>query len=284
MDSNPTTPAAPDAPAHPASPPPATPRAPFPAIRTVDVAAPFKWLWLGARAFRACPRPCLFYGVCFAAMGWLLDALLRPAPGIMMALTCGFLLVGPFLAMGLYEVARRHERGERCRIGDTTGAWQRNVANIAIMGVGLGVVMMLWARSSMMVIAIYFPRQMPSVSILLSEFAAGTNIEFLLVYVAVGAVFALLVFAFTAVAIPLMLDRGTDAITAMLASVAAVGSNLPAMLVWAAIVVALTVFGFATFFAGLILTVPLVGLATWHSYRELVEPVGPTQPAAAPPA
>jgi uncharacterized membrane protein len=260
-------------------PPPDATRAPFPTIRTVEVAAPFKWLWLGARAFHACPRPSLFYGACFAAMGWLLGALLRPAPGMMMALTCGFLLVGPFFAMGLYEVARRRERGESCRIDDTTGAWQRNAANIAILGIGLGVVLMLWARSSMMVIALFFPRQMPSVSILLAEFASGANIDFLIAYVAVGAFFALLVFAFTAIAIPLMLDRGTDAITAMLASVLAFGRNLPAMIAWAAIIVTLTAVGFATFFAGLVLTVPLVGLATWYSYRDLVEPRALPEPA-----
>jgi uncharacterized membrane protein len=247
-------------------------RAPFPTIRSVEFAAPFKWLWQGARSFYACPAPCLFYGLCFAAMGWVLGALLRESPGLMMALIGGFLLVGPFMAMGLYEVARRHECGERCSIARTTVAWRRNLMNIAILGIGLGILLALWARSSMMVIAIFFPRQMPSIQLLLSQLALGSNLEFVATYLVVGAVFALLVFAFSAIAIPLMLDRGTDAITAMLASVVAVGRNLPAMLSWAVIVVALTVFGFVTFFVGLIVTVPLVGLATWHSYRDLVMP------------
>jgi uncharacterized membrane protein len=250
-----------------AEPDPGPSRAPFPVVREVEGAAPFKWLWLGARAFHAHPVPCLVYGACFAAMGWLLAALLRPAPALMMALTGGFLLVGPFLAMGLYEVARRHEQGER----HGTGAGRRNAGNIAILGIVLGVVMMLWARSSMMVIAIFFPRQMPSVSILLAEFASGANLDFVATYLAVGAAFALLVFAFTAVAIPLMLDRGTDAITAMLASAVAFGRNLPAMLAWAVLIVALTAVGFATFFLGLVLVVPLIGLATWHAYRDLIE-------------
>jgi uncharacterized membrane protein len=247
-------------------------RTPFPVVRTVGVLAPLNWLAAGARDLRARPWPCLFYGACFAGMGWLLGALLRPAPGMMMALTAGFLLVGPFMAMGLYEVARHVEAGTPCRLTETTVAWRRNVSNIAILGIGLGVLLALWARSSMMVIAISFPRKMPSVAILLEAIARGENVGFLAAWLAVGAVFATLVFAFTVVAIPLMLDRGTDAITAMLASAIAFGRNLLPMAFWAVLIVWLTGVGFVTLFVGLIVTVPWVGLATWHAYRDLIEP------------
>jgi uncharacterized membrane protein len=261
----------------PAAPEPAAPRvddaprAAFTSVRRVGALAPLRWLWLGAADFRDHPLPSLFYGLCFAAMGWLLGALLRPAPGTMMALTAGFLLVGPFMAMGLYEVARRREAGLPCDLAATTVAWRRNLSNVAILGIGLGVLMALWARASMMVIAIHFPRRMPSVSILLEELARG-DAGFVLTWLGVGAVFAALVFAFTVVAIPLMLDRGTDAITAMLASALAVWRNPLPMALWAAAIVTLTVAGFATAFAGLVVTVPWVGLATWHAYRDLVEP------------
>ncbi|MCX7227511.1 MAG: DUF2189 domain-containing protein [Burkholderiales bacterium] len=247
-------------------------RAPFPEVRRVGPGAPFRWLAHGARDFRDRPLPSLFYGVCFAAMGWLLGALLRPAPGTMMAMTAGFLLVGPFMAMGLYEVARRAEAGLPCRLSATTVAWRRNLSNIAILGIGMGVLLALWARSSMMVIAIFFPRRMPSVAILLDEIARGENVGFIATWLGVGAAFATLVFAFTAVAIPLMLDRGTDAITAMLASAQAFGRNLVPMAIWAALIVSLTGVGFATLFVGLIVTVPWIGLATWHAYRDLVAP------------
>lgn len=252
----------------------AAPRAaPFPVLRTVGAAAPFRWLSRGAADFRDRWPPCVFYGLCFAAMGWLLNALLRPAPGTMMALTAGFLLVGPFMAMGLYEVARRRERGEPCSLSATTVAWRRNLSNIAILGIGMGVLLALWARTSMMIIAVFFPRKMPSTGVLLDAIAQGENMAFVATWLGVGALFATLVFAFTVVAIPLMLDRGTDAITAMLASAVAFGRNLLPMAVWAMLIVTLTVAGFATFFWGLIVTVPWIGLATWHGYRELVEPV-----------
>ena len=254
-------------------------RTAFPVVREVPFLAPLRWLALGARDFRARPVPCLFYGACFATMGWLLAMLLRPAPGTMMALTAGFLLVGPFMAMGLYEVARRREAGLSCDLFETTLVWRRNLVNVAILGIGLEIVMALWARSSMMVIAIFFPRRMPSVAVLLDEIAHGQALGFLATWLGVGALFATLVFAFTVIAIPLMLDRGTDAITAMLASVVAFGRNLAPLLLWAAAIVALTVLGFATFFVGLIVTVPWVGLATWHAYRALVEPAVPAAPA-----
>lgn len=248
----------------------AAPRSAFPVLNPVGFGAPFRWLARGARDFRRSPLPCLFYGTCFAGMGWLLAVLLRPSPGTMMALTAGFLLVGPVMAMGVYEVARRLERGEACDLFATTQVWRRNLMNLAILGIGLEIVMALWARSSMMVIAIFFPRKMPTVALLIDEIAHGQEIGFLATWLGVGAVFATLVFAFTAVAIPMMLDRGTDAITAMLASCVAFGRNLGPMLLWAALIVALTVTGFATLFVGLIVTVPWVGLATWHAYRELV--------------
>ena len=261
-----------DTPADAAAEPQDRRRPPFPTIRTVPFYAPLHWLNCGRKALIAHPVPALFYGLCFALMGWILGALLRNSPTMMMALTCGFLLVGPFLAMGVYEIARRHDRGEPVGIGDTTFAWGHNGLNIAILGIALGVLMMLWARSSMMAIAIFFPRRMPDVRLLLEQLSTGDSLPFMATYAMVGAMFAMLVFAFSAIAIPLMLDRRTDAITAMLASVTAVGRNLGAMLFWALLIVALTVAGFVTAFAGLIVTIPWLGLATWYAYRDLVEP------------
>jgi uncharacterized membrane protein len=242
----------------------------FPSLREVGITAPLRWLRRGAADFVARPWPSLFYGLCFAAMGWLLGVLLRTSAGLMMALTGGFLLVGPFMAMGLYEVARCREAGKPCDLFESTVAWGRNLSNVAILGIALGVLLALWARSSMMVIAFSFPYRMPNVSILIEAIARGEQLAFLAAWFGVGAVFAALVFAFTAIAIPLMLDRGTDAVTAMLASLAAVGRNLMPMLLWAACIVALIGAGILTAFIGLIITGPWVGLATWHAYRDLV--------------
>jgi uncharacterized membrane protein len=242
----------------------------FPVLAEVGPSAPFRWLARGARDLRAQPWPSLFYGLCFAAMGWALAALLHRSPGLMMALLGGFLLLGPFLAMGLYEVARQREAGRRCDLFESTVAWRRHGLNVAILGIALGALLALWARSAMMVIAFSFPYRMPEVGLLLAAIREGREWGFLAVWFAVGALFAALVFAFTVIALPLMLDRGTDAITAMLASLACVARNPGTLAIWAACIVLLVGVGFATALVGLVLTGPWLGLATWHAYRELV--------------
>jgi len=235
----------------------------------LGIASPFRWLAKGAADLAARPWPSLFYGVCFAAMGWLLGWALRTSPGLMMALTAGFLLVGPFMAIGLYEVARCRQAGEACDLFVSTTAWGRNFTNLAIMGVALGVILALWARSSMLLIAVSFTWEVPSTLALVQGILAGEHLEFAIAWLAVGGLFAGLVFSFTVIAIPMMLDRGTDAISAMLASVSATLRYFPMMMVWAALIVSLIVAGFASFFVGLIVTGPIVGLASWHAYCEI---------------
>jgi len=86
-----------------------------------------------------------------------------------------------------------------------------------------------------------------------------------------GAVLALVVFALSVVTVPLVIDRDVSSRVAMRASLRAVARNPLAMLLWAALIVGLTALGFATLLAGMIVVIPLLGHATWHAYRDLVE-------------
>ncbi len=246
---------------------------PFPTIRNISFGAPFRWIARGFSDLKACPTASLFYGFCFTGMGLLVTFVFEHAYQYTSAVTTGFLLLAPFFAMGLYELSRRRELGEACALLPTLTVWRRNAGNIAVFAAVLTVIFLIWARASLVVFAIFYTKEMPNLSGFLSQVVSLENLEFLLVYCCVGFVFALLVFAVSVVSIPLMLDRNQDAVTSMLASIRALAENPLPLLVWAALIVGLTLLGFMSFHIGLAVLMPVVGHATWHAYRELVEPL-----------
>lgn len=242
---------------------------PFPPLRRVGALRPLVWLQLGWKDFCEAPRASLFYGLCFAAMGWLLNVVLANAPEYISALSCGFLLVGPLLALGLYDISRRIENEKSGMLGSIfsmRGRW----SNIGILALVLAVIMMVWARASLIVFALFYNKGMPTMQGFLSHLFSLENVEFIAVYGCIGFIFASIVFAISWVSIPLMLDRDTDAITAMIISTVALFVNVPVTIVWALSIVSLMVFGFVTWNIGLIIAMPVVGHATWHAYREVV--------------
>src|SRR5512147_3141561 len=124
-----------------------------PAVRTMPVTAPFAWLAKGWQDYRAHPLASAFYGVCFAAMGWAIALTFRHAYEYVSALVTGFFLVGPFLALGLYDLARRREQGKSTRLGPTLSAWRANAGAIGVFALVLTVILLVWARASLVVFA-----------------------------------------------------------------------------------------------------------------------------------
>jgi uncharacterized membrane protein len=243
----------------------------FPIIRQVHARDILEWLRAGSRDCRKGGVASLFYGACFAAAGWLMQAVFAQAYALFAGLTTGFLLLGPFLALGLYDLSRRMELGEPPQLLPTVAAWRPNLANVGLFAALLAVVLLVWARASIVVFALFFAGGLPSFADVVRTVLTFEQADFALVYFAVGGFFATFVFAISVIALPLMLDRKTDAITAAIASLVACARNPGPMLLWAACIVLLVTIGFATFFFGLILTMPLVGHATWHAYRDLVQ-------------
>jgi len=248
-----------------------TSRSSLPEVRIVGALAPFGWLASGWSDFRAHPLPSIFYGACFAAMGWLIAITFRHAYQYVSALVTGFFLVGPFLAIGLYELSRRREQGEPAWLAPSLDAWRGNVGAIGMFALVLGVILLVWARASLIVFALFYTSEMPSVDRFLEQMFSLDNIEFLFAYVCVGGFFAVLVFAISVVSVPMMLDRNTDGIVAVLTSLKTFAANVPAMIVWGLAIGVLVSAGFALFFLGLVVAVPVIGHATWHAYRALVE-------------
>lgn len=247
----------------------------FPQVRSVSAAAPLRWIRLGWADIRRAPLASLFYGVAFAVMGTLLQWFVDRA-AVELALVTGFLLVAPFLAIGLYDLSRAGEAGDPVVLADSMSAWQVNAGAVGLYALILALLMAVWLRVSVVVVALFFTGGLPESGKLLPELLASTDgLVFLAVYGAAGFGFALLVFATSVVSIPMLLDRrDMDTLTAMIVSVNAVRLNFLPMLWWAAIIVLLTVIGLATWNLGLVLTLPLIGHATWHAYREVVVPAG----------
>jgi uncharacterized membrane protein len=243
----------------------------FPAVRRIDSAAPLRWLAAGWRDLRAAPAASLFYGAAFALMGWLIYFVFRRAHEYTSALTAGFLLLGPFLCTGLYDISRRLAAGQRVSLSETMTAWRANLGAFSLFALILTVVMLVWARASLVTFALFFSSGMPSLSGFLGRVASPEHWDFVLTYFAVGSLFATIVFALSVVSVPLMLARGTDTIVAAITSVRALAANPLPLLLWAALIVVVVGAGFATLFFGLLVAVPVVGHATWHAYVDIVD-------------
>src|SRR4030095_7527300 len=142
-------------------------------------------------------------------------------------------------------------------------AWGANARGIGVFALVLAVILLVWARASLIVFALFYTSEMPSLEGFVGQVLSPDNIEFLFAYVCVGGFFGLLTFAISVVSMPMMLDRDVDGIVAALTSLKAFGANGPALLVWAFAIVVIVGAGFALAFVGLVIAVPIVGHATW---------------------
>lgn len=240
----------------------------LPDIHLVEATRPFKWLAAGWRDIAHSPVTALVYGAVFALLGWGLYSLSDGAPHFILTYVAGFFLVGPFLASGLYAVAHRLEHHHPATLYHAVTAWHRSGLQMVIYTALIGFLMVFWVRLAWLLVGLMYT-QGPAVSI--GELlGSATGLEYMALYLALGGIFAALVFAISVVALPMLQDRRVDIITAMLTSLTVVKHNPGAMAVWAALIVGLCAIGFATYLVGLVVIFPLLGYATWHAYRDLV--------------
>ena len=244
-------------------------------LRELGWSAPWLWLRLGWRDFVRAPGIGLFYGACFMVMGWALLKVYENAPAYTLALSAGFLLMGPFLCLGLYRVSQRLEQGVAPDFGDSLLAWDTRTGQLAIFGMVLLVLEMLWGRATLVIFAVSFDG-MPDFKGSLMALLSPENLPFITAWALVGALFAGLIYSVSVISIPMILHRQTDAITAGLTSMRLVWSQTGVMALWGALITVLVGLALLPWFAGLLVVGPVLGHASWHAYRAAVADPSPS--------
>ena len=242
--------------------------------RNVPLSRPLRWLRLGWRDFRRVPWPGMLHGVLVAAGGLAIFAATLQQQFMLVGAVSGFVIVGPILATGLYELSRLISRGQQPTLRDAVAAWRRGTGPLVWMGVLLGIAGTLWVGVSAALFALFVRVPITGPETFLRYVAAVQGDFLFLMWLVAGALGAAVVFAATAVSPPLMLGRKVGLRLAVLTSVRAVGENPGAMALWAALIMVATALSLATFMAGFVIAIPVIGHATWHAYRDVVDTAG----------
>ena len=232
--------------------------------RTLEMNAPLRWLRLGWMDLTRAPILSLSYGIALTLLSLMITMFSWRFGTIALyiGLASGFMFIGPVLSVGLYSISRQLEEGRKPVLGYCIREGQHHIRELLVLGLILMVVLLLWARAAT-VMYVFMPMQAHSDWLqLLPFFGIGSM---------VGAVFAGVVFAASAFSLPMIMDRKTDAITAVITSANAVLRNKKTMLLWAAIIMLTVLLGFATALLGFLFLMPVIGHATWHAYKETID-------------
>ncbi|MBA4743106.1 MAG: DUF2189 domain-containing protein [Azoarcus sp.] len=244
----------------------------LPQIRRVESTRAKVWLQRGWQDMRDNLAASLTYGVLFALAGALLLFATTDRPYLFTAAISGFFLVGPLAAAGVYEISRRHDAGESTGFFESLRGLRGHADQLAFFGAFLAFALIAWERLSAILFALFYDGSVSGVGGFASEVLLSTAyLDFVAIYVLIGGAVAALVFSLSVVAVPMLMDRDSDIVTATMTSMRAVAANQRAMLLWAAIIVGLVLAGFATLMIGMVVVLPLLGHASWHAYRDLVE-------------
>lgn len=235
-----------------------------------------EWLALGWRDFWRNPTASIIYGfgifLLSIAFVWTLFEFGRDY--ILLPSLAGFLILAPFLALGLYAKSRALSEGETVTFGSMIRTRPQAGAQVYFAGLLLSMLMLLWTRAAVLLWALFFGVvAFPGLANLIGLLTGSTyGWTMIAVGTAVGGLFASFAFSISVFAMPMMLDRKVDALTAMGLSMKLVWNNLAVMIGWGAIVSAIFALCVATGLLGIILAFPLLGHATWHAYVAVAQP------------
>ena len=248
-----------------------------PVVRPIAAADIAEALGQGLRDFQAMPLLGLMFGGLYVAGGVLIVLSLTAFGMVYLAypIAAGFSLIGPFVAIGLYEMSRRREAGQPVTLGAIWSA-VRSRSELGWMAFVTLFIFLVWMYQVRLLIALIlginasFSSIQQFITVVLTT---SEGLLFLAVGNAIGAAMSLILFSLPVVSFPLLLDRDVDFVTAMVTSVRAVVTSPVPMIGWAAVIVVVLMVSSVPYFLGLLVTLPVLGHATWHLYRRIVEPV-----------
>ena len=233
--------------------------------RKLSPFATFKWIRLGFADFMKAPQQSMFYGLAVAILIGVVSLAARMwgSQWIMYAMLGGFVFLAPLTCIGLYAISAQLERGQQPNlVRSLRAAIRRHVGNEMIFAIVLLVIFLVWARAAVMV-TVFFPTEgEPTTAELISYLAFGSL---------VGSVFAVVKFSASVFALPMIMHRDVDTVTAIVTSINAVLRNKLAMMVWLALIILGLIIGVLTVFVGLIIVIPVIGYAVWHGYLDTID-------------
>lgn len=211
-----------------------------------------------------------FYTLCGLAL-WQLTVITGQSYWIMLA-AFGFPLLGPFAAVGLYEISRLLELGKKPTWGRVlTGVWREKDRQIPSLSAIIIVLFIFWVFIGHVIFALFMGLStMTNVSTSYEVFLTPNGLMMIAAELLIGGLVAMILYSITVIAMPMLVDREVDFVTAMITSVGVVSRNLRPMLIWGACVTAALFMGMFPYFFGLLVVLPVLGHATWHLYRASV--------------
>ncbi len=240
-----------------------------------DWTTAFRWLKAGWRDLWTRPLPSLAYGVIVFLVSWAVVASLfsLDQSSYLLPALAGLLIIGPVLALGLYDKSRRIESGEAVSLSSMLFVRAKSTTQILFSGVLLCLLMLLWMRAAVILYALFFGLRPFSGLEQILPFIFGTfdGWALLIVGSAVGGLFAAFAFSISVFAIPMLYDQRTDVFTAMAISMSTVWRHRGVMLPWGFVIVVLGILNLVSGLLTMILVFPLLGHATWHAYREICD-------------
>lgn len=242
-------------------------------VNHITLAQLWRWIEKGWRDVLAAKQYSLTYGAVIVLISGLITlGLLKEGFGFTVPfLIAGFYLLAPVIGLGLYQMSAHLERNEPLHFCHFLEAWKGNQGQLGVITAGLLIIMQLWMMSNFVLFALLYSGLHPPLENFFSTvFLSGDNNLFAFASIGVGFLLAWVAYAISAISVPMLMDRDVDGLTAIRTSVKAVVENWPAMTLWAVLIVMLIGLGLLTFYVGLFVTMPLVGHATWHAYRDIV--------------